>query len=140
MKKQYLVEYTIVILLGILILNLMIYYYNIALGNNLRMEIKYFPSIMYSFLAVLFGVLIEWKRLKTIFTGNLSVNWLLLPSLVLIIAGSIPVFCYLYFFGFGSPYGIKVLGWIMNPLECPGSRIAVNVLSGVMIVRSLTRA
>lgn len=47
MKKQYLVEYTIVILLGILILNLMIYYYNIALGNNLRMEIKYFPSIMY---------------------------------------------------------------------------------------------
>jgi hypothetical protein len=48
-------------------------------------------------LAVLFGVLIEWKRLKTIFTGNLSVNWLLLPSLVLIIAGSIPVFCYLYF-------------------------------------------
>jgi hypothetical protein len=47
----------------------------------------------------LFGVLIEWKRLKTIFTGK--VNWLLLPSLVLIIAGSIPVFCYLYLFGLG---------------------------------------
>jgi len=76
LKKQYLVEYAIVIFLGILILNWMIYYYNIALGNNQRMEIKYFPSIMYSLLAVLFGVLIEWKRLKTIFTGNLSVNWL----------------------------------------------------------------
>ena len=43
--------------------------------------------------------------------------------LVLIIVGSIPVVCYLYLFGLGSPYGIKVLGWIMNPLQCPGLRL-----------------
>jgi len=138
LKKQSAFEYIIVILLGVLILNLMVYYYQICLGNSIRMGDAYFPYIMYSFFGVLFGVLIEWRKLKAIFAGNLSVNWLLLPSLVLLIVGLIPVFCYLYFFGLDYPYGIKFLGWIIDPLKYPVPRIPINVLSGIMIVRSLT--
>jgi len=136
LKKQAVFEYMGVILLGLVILNLMIHFHQI--GAKTRSEFEYFPAIMNSFLAIFFGILIEWKRFKAIFTGNLSVNWLLLPSLVLLIAGLIPVMCYLYVFGLTSPYGIKVLGWIVDPFRYTNSRIPINVLSGILIVRSLT--
>ncbi|MBC7075706.1 MAG: hypothetical protein H5T98_06515 [Syntrophomonadaceae bacterium] len=69
MKKQAVFEYMGVILLGLVILNLMIHFHQI--GAKTRSEFEYFPAIMNSFLAIFFGILIEWKRFKAIFTGNL---------------------------------------------------------------------
>jgi hypothetical protein len=136
-----LVEYLTFFILGMLILNVMVYYYmeSIRAINDMNHDKYQISFLAYSLLAVALGILIEWQKLKIIFIKKPSVNWLLLPSLFLLIASLIPMTFYVNFFGLGDPWGFHALRWIISPLrDTVITHISINILSGILLVRSLT--
>ncbi|WP_134341636.1 hypothetical protein [Filobacillus milosensis] len=80
----------------------------------------------------LFGVLIEWKGFKNILIGNIRVNWLKAPAILLIIIGFIPIIKWVVWFGVGTPFYIEMLG-------LPEINVDINILSGTLSVRALSR-
>ncbi|MTI85912.1 MAG: hypothetical protein FH756_18955 [Firmicutes bacterium] len=87
----------------------------------------------------LFGLLIEWQNIKRIFLGHFKTNWFFIPSILLLIAVIIPSTTWGFWGGAGGEgYGIKPLSWILEPLQITETRIALGVLAGILLVRSLS--
>jgi hypothetical protein len=89
------------------------------------------PILKMSLWGFFFGILIEWKPLKRILKGNIQVNWLLVPAILLIIVSFIPRKYWLYWFGMGNPFYIEML--MMAEIQT-----LLNVFSGILLVRSLS--
>lgn len=66
------------------------------------------PLMKMSLWGFLFGILIEWKTLKSIIKGNIKINWLLIPAIILIIACFIPSLYWSVWFGNGAPFYIQM--------------------------------
>lgn len=62
-----------------------------------------------SLLSITFGILIEWERVLTILRGNLKVNWLIIPSMILLVVSLTPLSYTFTLVGISSyrhfPYG-----------------------------------
>jgi hypothetical protein len=89
------------------------------------------PIFKMSLWGFLFGILIEWKPLKRIMKGNIKVNWLLVPAILLIIVSFIPRLYWLLWFGMGNPFYIEMLS--MAEIQT-----LLNVFSGILLVRSFS--
>ncbi|ENH97741.1 hypothetical protein J416_04236 [Gracilibacillus halophilus YIM-C55.5] len=56
-----------------------------------RADNPHIPLLKMSLWAFLFGILTEWKALKNIILkGNIKINWILVPSILLAIISFIP--------------------------------------------------
>lgn len=80
---------------------------------------------------VLFGVLLESKRVIALILGNLKLNWLLAPAMILLVLVFIPRTYVLHWFGAVEPFYI----WIFL---VPDTHMVLSILTGVLLVRSLT--
>jgi len=80
---------------------------------------------------VLFGVLLESKRVIAIILGNFKLNWLLVPTMILFVLVFIPRTYVLHWFGVGEPFYI----WMFL---VPDTHMVLSILAGVFLVRSLT--
>jgi len=78
------------------------------------------------------GIFIEWNGLKNIIKGNVSVNLLLIPTIILLVVVFIPSIYWEFQFGLGGPFYMKVL-------KIPDLHIILSVLTGILLVRSLSR-
>lgn len=138
--KARLVIYAGVFCLGLFFLNLIAGDYIELQSKASRLEKDmYVPFIRLSLISFLFGILIEWKRLSMAVRGNWGLSWLLLPALMLLVLGVIPPWLYYETFGIGSPYGIKFLGWLIEPLRHSITNNVISILAGVLLVRSVTK-
>ncbi|MGP4072913.1 hypothetical protein ACTWQB_10205 [Piscibacillus sp. B03] len=87
--------------------------------------------ITMSLWAFLFGVLIEWEGLRSLFKGKFNLNWLLLiPTVILSILVFIP-----------NVYWVKWYGVSQfiypNIFFLPETHMVLSVLAGIMLVRSI---
>ncbi|KUO62626.1 MAG: hypothetical protein APF84_02455 [Gracilibacter sp. BRH_c7a] len=94
-------------------------------------------EIKVNFLALLFGFLIEWNGLKAIFNRKIKVNWLMIPAVLLMILGFIPIAQWQLWFGVAWT-GLK--HGTIHALAVKESHIMVMILAGVLLVRSITPA
>jgi hypothetical protein len=133
-------QYMIVILLGLVILNLIIEIHrsmNISLVNRIDPLKLLYTSV----LGVLFGFLIEWRNCLKIFGGYIKINCLLLPSVILLIVSLLPITYKMIKLGIlGTSYRVIPHGIFLAPLLNSTTIIIVNVLVGVLLVRSFVKA
>lgn len=133
--------YSIVIILGLIILNVITEIHKHVINPVVIQRIDSDVLLGYfciSLLSVLFGVLIESRRFLTIFTGSLKVNWLIIPSLILLVISLLPHTYTFYYIGISSyrhfPHGI-----LFAPLQNTHTLIMLGILTGVLLVRSLVK-
>ncbi|UOQ94260.1 hypothetical protein MUO14_04675 [Halobacillus shinanisalinarum] len=82
---------------------------------------------------VLFGILVEPKKVISLFKGHLNINWLLLPCSILLVAIIyIPRTYVVSWFSLDIPFYIQMF----NVTE---ARTALAILSGVLLISSLTK-
>jgi len=97
-------------------------------NNESMFRYSYFMSL----LGFLFGVLIEWKGVKLLLQKKLNPNWwLLLIAIALTCLSFIPRVYWLGWFGSINPFYIDMFFY-------PERNLVLTVLSGILIVRSLT--
>jgi hypothetical protein len=89
------------------------------------------PLIKMSLWGFLFGILIEWRALKTIIQGNIKINWLLFPAILLSIVCFIPSLYWSMWFGNGAPFYIQMF-------SIAETQMLLTVFSGILLVRSFT--
>lgn len=82
--------------------------------------------------AFLFGVLTEWKGLKKITKKEIKINRCIIPTVIITVVSFIPSFYWTLWFGVDTV-------WFIEPLRYPHSHITLNVLAGILLVRSLTK-
>jgi len=137
-KKQ-IVIYMFIVICGLLIINLMVHSYWALRGveySKLPFDWRFSQMAFWGFL---FGLLIEWQSIKRTLTGHFKINWLFIPTILLLIAVTIPSTTWGFWGGAGGePYGIKPLSWILEPVQITETRVALSVLSGILLVRSLS--
>ena len=91
------------------------------------------PQIQISFMAMIFGIVMEWRSLIQLFKRQLSVNWFIFViAIILIIVSLIPTIYWTLWFGFDK-------GLLIGPLRMNATHILLNVLSGILLIRSLTK-
>jgi hypothetical protein len=143
MKKV--LQYTIVIILGLIVLN-GIGEINKTLHNILFNPIPPIDAVIFryyfyiSILSIFFGILIEWKAVLNIFAGHFKINLLIIPSVILLVVCLLPFPYKMLKFGMGMSYREIPHGIFLAPLYIPTTIIILNVLVGVLIVRSFHRA
>ncbi len=82
---------------------------------------------------VLFGIMVESKKLISLFKGYLKINWVLLTlSIFLLAIIYIPRIYVVSWFSLDIPFYIQMF----NVTE---SRTALAILSGILLIRSLTK-
>ncbi|KGX87141.1 hypothetical protein [Pontibacillus marinus] len=89
-----------------------------------------------SLLSILFGILIEWKRVLKILKGDLKINWLMIPTVILLMISLTPYTYTFKFVGIASfrhiPFGI-----LFAPMQQTHVLLMIGILTGIMLVRSL---
>lgn len=93
-------------------------------------------EIKVNLLGFLFGFLIEWSGLKAIYNRKIKVNWLMIPAILLILIGFIPIVQWQLWFGVAWT-GLK--HGTVHALAVKESHIMVMILAGVLFVRSIAR-
>jgi hypothetical protein len=130
------IQHTIVLLLGLVILNLMT---EILRMISIVDRIDPLKNLYISVLSILFGFLIEWRNLLKVLGGNIRITWLFFPSVILLIVSLLPITYTLYKFGMGMSYRVIPHGILLAPLQNPTTIIILNVLAGILLVRSLLK-
>jgi hypothetical protein len=129
-----------VFILGLTILNGISELYrttSVAAITTIDNEIllKYF---FISLLSILLGILVEWKKLLNILKGKIKVNWLFIPSVILLVASLVPSTYMILFFGFTS-YQTLPHGLLIAPFQNTHTILILNILAGILIIRSLAK-
>lgn len=96
-----------------------------------EMNPRAIPYVMLTLYGILIGIFIEWRGLKLILSGDIKINWLIIPSLLVLIIGFIPDYNWFYWFGVGEP-------WFIEPLRFRESQMAIDIIAGILLIRSLT--
>jgi hypothetical protein len=135
-------QYSIVIIVGLIILNSVVEVYkNIDTSALARIDAEMLRGYFYiSLLSFLFGILIEWKSVLNIFAGYFKVNLLIFPSIFLLIVSLLPITYTILKFGIGMSYRVIPHGIFLAPLQNSTTIIILNVLAGVLLVRSLVKS
>ncbi|MBH0231139.1 hypothetical protein [Halobacillus yeomjeoni] len=98
-----------------------------------RFDGLYMYYYIFTSLGVLFGILLEYKKVIQLFKGNWKLDWTLLFSVsLLILAFIISPWNILQWFSADPPLFIEVF-------SMPQTELILPILAGVMLVRSLTR-
>ncbi|GGM41260.1 hypothetical protein GCM10011351_29310 [Paraliobacillus quinghaiensis] len=134
------IQYVIVVILGLTIINAISAINDVVTSNGSIMlgqdtDWNYFYMTL---LSILLGVLIEWKRLLKIITGNLKLNWLIVPSVILLIISLIPMSLIVEQLGFVS-YHNFLQGILFAPLQDINTILILGILSGILLIRSLIK-
>lgn len=135
-------QYSVVIILGLIILNSVVEIYkNINTSPLARVDAEMLRGYFYiSLLSILFGILIEWKNVLNIFAGYFKVNLLIFPSFILLIVSLLPITYKMLKLGMmGTSYRVFPHGIFLAPLLNSTTIIILNVLVGVLLVRSFNR-
>ncbi|MGM8215801.1 hypothetical protein ACLIA0_09545 [Bacillaceae bacterium W0354] len=90
------------------------------------------PLLKMSLWAFFFGMLIEWRALLNIIQGNIRVNWLLIPAILLVIVSFIPRVYWVKWFGLGTPFYLDIF-------KIAEVQILLTALSGILFVRSFNK-
>jgi len=134
------IQYVVVFTIGLIILNVIAEILRsmaVDVEGIVRTDAERLWNYFYiSLLSILFGILIEWKRVLKILKGDLSINWLMIPTVILLIISLTP---YTYTFklvGIASyrhiPFGI-----LFAPMQHTPILFMLGILTGTMLVRSL---
>ena len=92
-------------------------------------------EIKVNLLGFLFGILLDWKGLKAIYyRRKVQINWLMVPAILLIVIGFIPILQWQLWFGVAWT-GLK--HGTVHALAVKESHIMVMILAGVLFVRSI---
>ncbi len=148
MKKQ-ISTYITIILVGILLLNLIIN--DILALQKLGRYMEDTGAVALLLLriniwGIMFGVLIEWWEAKRIITGHMKPNRLIIPTIVLLLVQMLlalsPIINNLKWLMMVHPHPVfrnSIYAWLLNPFGEPRTHVAINILTGVMLVRSLAK-
>ncbi|UCZ54306.1 hypothetical protein LGQ02_05960 [Bacillus shivajii] len=131
MKKQVII-YTILSIIGIFILNLMV-----NMQGNTRDITE--TNVLLSVLCVMFGILIEWRKILTIFKSGVNVNWLIVPSVILLMIAILPYGFSIVVIVIHNIFGTSLNPPIVTPLLTESVRNITFVFAGIILVRSLTK-
>lgn len=107
-------------------------YYDLQTTTQRASENTKILLITMSLWAFLFGVLMEWKGLRSLFKGWFNFNWkLFIPTLILSILIFIPNIYWLRWYGVSQDI-------YPNIFLLPETHMILSVLAGTMLVRSFT--
>ncbi|NIK12590.1 hypothetical protein FHR85_002005 [Alkalibacillus almallahensis] len=108
-------------------------YYDLETALQRATEDIILLSITMSLWAFLFGILMEWNGLRSLFKGEFNVNWqLLIPTVVLTILVFIPNVYWLTWFG-------QTQDFFPNVFFTRELNLVLSVLAGTMLVRSFVK-
>ncbi|WP_343800080.1 hypothetical protein [Bacillus carboniphilus] len=97
-----------------------------------RLEDVQTPRIKLTIYCFLIGVLVECRKLSSIFKGGFGINWFIIPTGVLLILLFIPVITWINWFGAYPPF-------IFNLFYVIETKFLLSVLSGIFLVRSIIK-
>ncbi|MCF8012191.1 MAG: hypothetical protein K9L56_13025 [Clostridiales bacterium] len=147
-NKKYLLYYALIAIIMLVVLNQInnvnMEYMKILDSHGSSWDREMLPVLLkISFLSFLFGLLMEYNGIKKIVKKEIEINKLLLIiTLIILVSSFIPVYYWMKWQGYLLiiPYEIfyKVLTWPLQPLRYLETQALLNVLSGVLLVRSLT--
>ncbi|WP_142393204.1 hypothetical protein [Alkalicoccus urumqiensis] len=89
-----------------------------------------YPFLKMGLAGFLFGVLVEWRKLRSVFQGEIGVGWMMAPAIALFLFCMVPSYYWLYLFGYST-------GFFHNLLYNTETNIALVILSGILFTRSL---
>jgi len=92
-----------------------------------------FDNDIVTLLCILFGFLIEWRKLLSIIKNGVKLNWLIVPSISLLIFA---------FFSLDILYpiiGTTLFPPIFSLLQIEITRTVIFVFTGILLVRALSR-
>ncbi|WP_093213151.1 hypothetical protein [Sediminibacillus albus] len=105
-------------------------YYDLQIASQRASEDTKTLLITMSLWAFLFGVLMEWKGLRSLFNGRINFNWkLLIPTLILSILVFIPNIYWMRWYGVSQDI-------YPNIFLLPETHMILSVLAGTMLVRT----
>ncbi|WP_353892981.1 hypothetical protein PRVXH_002384 [Proteinivorax hydrogeniformans] len=132
MKKKIL-KFILVFGIGYLLLSLMQWQHNEIQEAGKYFELAVLNRIFLKVLIILFGVLIEWRRVIKLFKNGFSVDVaLLVLSCILIVVSIIPVSYWFEWFGIAAHGPVKIL-------QTPLNVYLINVVAGIALTRSLAK-
>jgi hypothetical protein len=133
-------EYTLVTLIGIVLLNLLTtnYFALDEASRNVDITRLYQLHAIKVFYGFLFGILINYRTIVKYFGGNIGPNLTLLPGLVLLAISLVPPIHILYQFGINMPMGMGSpgLNYLFAPLQYSStSQLMLSLIAGILISR-----
>ncbi|QHE52719.1 hypothetical protein [Pontibacillus sp. HMF3514] len=133
------IQYAVVFIIGLMILNVIAEIFrSMAMGVEgiVRIDEERLWNYFYiSLLSILFGILIEWKRVLKILKGDINFNWLIIPTVIFLIISLTPHTYTFRLVGIAS-YRHTPLGVFFAPMQYTHILIMIGILTGVMLVRS----
>lgn len=132
----------VVFLIGLLLLNLIAWLYSDIYSSSTiikRIDVSdLYKFSLITFLFLLFGILIEWKRIPYILSKEAKVDKLLLiSSVILIVVSMIPFIKWVQWFGYSTCWTLR--GLFLGPIQSEYIKNSISILAGILLIRSLTR-
>ncbi|QTN00310.1 hypothetical protein ERJ70_13980 [Sediminibacillus dalangtanensis] len=107
-------------------------YYDLQIASQRASEDTKTLLIAMSLWAFLFGVLMEWKGLRSLLKGQFNFNWkLLIPTVILSVLVFIPNIYWVKWYGVSQDI-------YPNIFLLPETHMILSVLAGTILVRSFT--
>ncbi|MFA9559587.1 hypothetical protein ACERII_19945 [Evansella sp. AB-rgal1] len=127
--------YVIVVSIGFILLYLMEYSQNQIIQPRIDFaSVNHFHYLILPILMILFGMLIESKRIIFLLNGGLKLNWLVVPSLLMLLFTIIFPYPLSYLhFGFNIQSN-----FLSGLLQQPYVNHILYILTGILLVRSIT--
>lgn len=138
MENRY-INIMIISVLFIALINVISYYSGVLQASRLVHDSsQQLQLVLISLLTILLGVLLEYRRVFRIIQKKvLKVNWLIIPSVILLLYALFP-YSLLYSFWFETD---TYLGWLINPLtDINASRFIIHFMTGILLARSFNAA
>ncbi|HZK12031.1 MAG TPA: hypothetical protein VFD10_06750 [Atribacterota bacterium] len=141
MNKREIISTTIVIIIGLMLLNCIIWLYNLAFPStevihHLNKNIYYYLAVISS-LFFLLGILMEWKSVLAILSNKIEINkFLLIVSILLLFVSLIPVAKWYIWFNFN----LISLGWFIDVFKNEYTRNIIPIIAGIIFIRSFANS
>ncbi|WP_371068386.1 hypothetical protein [Sediminibacillus sp. JSM 1682029] len=107
-------------------------YYDLQIASQMASENTKILLIVMSLWAFLFGVLMEWKGLRSLLKRQFNFNWkLFIPTVILTVLVFIPNIYWVKWYGVSQDI-------YPNVFLLPETHMILSVLAGTILVRSFT--
>ncbi|WP_026570311.1 hypothetical protein [Sediminibacillus terrae] len=107
-------------------------YYDLQIASQMASENTKILLIVMSLWAFLFGVLMEWKGLRSLLKRQFNFNWkLFIPTVILSVLVFIPNIYWVKWYGVSQDI-------YPNVFLLPETHMILSVLAGTILVRSFT--
>jgi hypothetical protein len=91
-----------------------------------------------SLAGLLWGLMLEYKNLARVFINRPALNWLIIPTIALLLLTFWPWAAGLFYDPSVDPAGNII--FIINPRNYPGAHMMISIAAGVLLVRSLQKS